>query len=677
MHILLHQLSEVKVRQIAAVMRACPSARLFTTLDVQDPALRSWVQYVPVEKSNVASLSRALQAHAIDVFIQHTPQSTPASFRGIVLCAKECTRNRLDELISEPVRPVSRRTSAHGTAPTTNSESKANALSAPVKPDQPSSVPPALPSNPKEAFRVLCMNAIEASREWAVPSALKKGLKKEVVFVEFRWLPHVEVLLRNAIRWLGDAWSYTVVCGQANHVRMRAMCTAIHPQIRIIVLDKQESSQNEYNDLLLTADFWTQFRGETLLLMQEDTYMFHGDIEPFLPYDYVGGAFAPDTVSPVNQGNGGFSLRSKAAMLRALKAVSPADFTTTSETVNNYRRRSQLTHYPEDVYFSQTLQTHQLGEVAPYDLARKFSSEQVYTRGSMGMHCMWFCCRDWKTLVAQSLQQTQPTASRRNPKAAMSVVQSLRRQPPHTTVTDAPSADGAGERGCGGVQRVFMIHSPAFADRDHLVTAMRTAIGQSMPDSAFQLIEDTDSRSCSLDPSAQLSWLRAREPRIEFADPSQFVFYKPGQIGCYLGHLLAVRRIATAANKQGFSLILEDDAVFARPGNWAKEVDCALRDTLGDFDVMYLGLLNRHDGTPVVPRSTVFVPNARDHLFGTHAILVRNDRAPALYRHLCSIRHEIDTQYRLLMNEGRIQVRYVHPSIVKQNRQLPSRIGWG
>lgn len=648
MHLLLHQLSEAKVRQVAVILRACPTARLFTTLDVQDPSLRAQVVHVALSSHSPQDLLRALQAHAIDVFVQHRPLRVPEGFQGRSMCIQECTRQVLDELVSEPIRPVS------GRRPT--------AVPATAAVPAPPSVQPKLPANPKEAFRALCMRALDDSRQWTVPSALKKGLKKEVVFVEFRWLPHVEVLLRNAIRWLGDAWSYTVVCGQANHVRMRAMCATIHPNIRIIVLDKQESSQNEYNDLLLTADFWTLFRGETLLLMQEDTFLFHGDIEPFLPYDYVGAPFAADTIAPVNQGNGGFSLRSKAAMLRALKAVSPADFTTTSETVNNYRRHSQLTHYPEDVYFSQTLQTHQLGEVAPYDLARKFSSESVYTCNCMGMHCMWFCCKEWKDCVEHVLRSTtRPEGTAwRSPG-----------QPPPRTTSAPPSA--ADRADC--IRQVFVIHGPTFADRDPLVKAVQKAIGQSMPAATFQLIEDTDSRSCSLDPSAQLSWLRAREPRIEFADPGQFVFYKPGQIGCYLGHLLAVRRIATAANKQGFSLILEDDAVFVHPETWTAEVARALRDTRGDFDVMYLGLLNRHDGTPIVPRSTVFVPNARDHLFGAHAILVRNDRAPALYRHLCSIRHEIDTQYRALMNEGRIQVRYVHPSIVKQNRQLPSRIG--
>jgi len=64
------------------------------------------------------------------------------------------------------------------------------------------------------------------------------------------------------------------------------MCDTIAPDIRIIHLDINNISISEYSNLLMTTVFWDRFYGEKLLLYHSDSYIFHGNIEPFLEYDY-------------------------------------------------------------------------------------------------------------------------------------------------------------------------------------------------------------------------------------------------------------------------------------------------------------------------------------------------------------------------------------------------------
>ena len=41
--------------------------------------------------------------------------------------------------------------------------------------------------------------------------------KKEAILIEFRELPHLEFLVLNAVRVLGNQWSHTIVCGNNNY----------------------------------------------------------------------------------------------------------------------------------------------------------------------------------------------------------------------------------------------------------------------------------------------------------------------------------------------------------------------------------------------------------------------------------------------------------------------------
>ena len=236
----------------------------------------------------------------------------------------------------------------------------------------------------KEIFRRECVRELVVFKNIELPPIVLNR-EKEVVFIEFRWFEHIELLLRNAILKFSD-WSHTVVCGRENGEIMKNCCNFISPNIRVIVLEIDNCTQSEYSKLLMTVDFWKLFYGETILIHQEDSYIFHNNINEFLKYDYIGAPWpAHQDDNDYGVGNGGFSLRTKSKMLEVIKKVSINDITLGTYT-KNYINHTKSNTIPEDVYFSQALINYKIGNVSRRQVANKFSQETQFSKHPLGGH---------------------------------------------------------------------------------------------------------------------------------------------------------------------------------------------------------------------------------------------------------------------------------------------------
>jgi hypothetical protein len=209
------------------------------------------------------------------------------------------------------------------------------------------------------------------------------GKPNEAVLVDFRKLVHLEFLLLNTIRQLqaddpGDTWNYSIVCGTENGDFVRSVVESIQHryQVEIRILWKENVSNIQwldYNLMFLSAEFWNQFEGEQLLMYQDDTIIFndHAKIQDFLgKYDYCGAPWNLQT----RGGNGGFSLRSKQAMLRVASLVTPTLFRQSPQN--------------EDMLCCQRLQqdsSHPWRFPSPL-MASFFSSELIYNYHCFAMH---------------------------------------------------------------------------------------------------------------------------------------------------------------------------------------------------------------------------------------------------------------------------------------------------
>lgn len=117
------------------------------------------------------------------------------------------------------------------------------------------------------------------------------------------------------------------------------------------ILPVNNLNQHQYNDLLLSTDFWNGINEENILIFQTDTMMFRDNIDDFLEYDFIGANFFnPNDVSLTHGGNnGGFSLRHKSAMLECLHKVSRYDVIL---YLKSHGKQNVNDNLMEDVYFT-------------------------------------------------------------------------------------------------------------------------------------------------------------------------------------------------------------------------------------------------------------------------------------------------------------------------------------
>jgi hypothetical protein len=221
----------------------------------------------------------------------------------------------------------------------------------------------------------------------------------EAVFIDFRILPNIEFIIRNTILKLGSDWSHTIVCGINNFNYISNIVERIDKNIRIIRLEYNNVTQDEYSKILTTESFWSQLHGEKILIYQEDSLIFHNNIRPFLPYDYIGAPFMKSCNDTPNcVGNGGLSLRNKYKMLEVIKKCKLENLVVNS-TTQKYMEENKFTNPPEDVYFSKNMQELHIGDVADWDTAYKFSSEQIFNENSFGGHKFWISNDKWQEFL--------------------------------------------------------------------------------------------------------------------------------------------------------------------------------------------------------------------------------------------------------------------------------------
>lgn len=250
-------------------------------------------------------------------------------------------------------------------------------------------------NNDRQKFRYVCFKYNQFMKHIPLPH-IKLGSIYEAVFIEFRILPNIEFIIRNAILKLGKSWSFTIICGNKNYHFIKHMSTYISTNINIIKLDYDNMTRNEYSDYLMTSPFWNLFKGDKILIYQEDSLVLKTNIMDFIQYDYIGAPFpkgSDDTPNCV--GNGGFSLRTKSKMLEVIQKC-PIKHFKMGKSTKNYMATVEMVNLPEDVYFSKNLQDYKMGNVADWDTAYQFSSESSFNPNSFGCHQLWICTTKWQ-----------------------------------------------------------------------------------------------------------------------------------------------------------------------------------------------------------------------------------------------------------------------------------------
>jgi GR25 family glycosyltransferase involved in LPS biosynthesis len=446
---------------------------------------------------------------------------------------------------------------------------------------------------------------------------------------------------------LGSSWSYTIVCGNKNYKLIESICNSITNNIKIINTNYDNLTQNQYNNFLYTKYFWDLFVGEKIFICQEDTCIFRNDIDKYMEFDYVGGAFCLDCVSPVNVGNGGFSLRSKTIMKEIIDKMPAKKFVTKCSFSNHYRRATKLDLIAEDNYFPQVMQDLNIGKLAPHDLCQLFSSEQIFTENSLGMHCLWFCNKEWEKYIIEYFD---------------SIFKKNNILDSNKTNSNKTNID------------VYILHCDDFTDREIKIKKAKEELEKQYNGYNINVFKGINTSKINLDYENQMKILQEYDPNLSFDNKEKYIFCKGGQLGCYLGHHLIIKHIAENINKNNYSIILEDDIMIKN--NFTdlviETIEYFESKEEESFDMIYIGYLNNNKGTKKT--NNIYNINKANWIFGTHGLLINNKRAAKLYKLNCNILNEMDVHYKLLYNNDLIQSYYLNDQVVVQDRTIFSYI---
>ena len=243
--------------------------------------------------------------------------------------------------------------------------------------------------NPKIEYRYFCYNLLNRVRKYELPE-IYLNLYYETILIEFRPLLHLEFIIKNTIRKIGNKWSHTVVCGNLNYDYIVNICKDIQ-NIRIIKLNYDNLTVKDCERLVKTEDFWNMFNGEKLLFYHEDSFVFKTNIDDFINWDYIGAAWPEEhCINSHNVGNGGFSIRTKSVLCNIIK-------------IRNIINDPNDDNLCEDVYFTKFMLEYNLGKLATKEDANKFSCEYFITDDAFGSHNFVGYNYRWRSLIFNNI----------------------------------------------------------------------------------------------------------------------------------------------------------------------------------------------------------------------------------------------------------------------------------
>lgn len=198
-----------------------------------------------------------------------------------------------------------------------------------------------------------------------------KDSKKTAIIIEPRKHRALSFVLRNILENLDDTWNVILYHGTHNKEFAEQILLGelfiYSSRLSLINLNVQNlNGAHEYTKILLNQDFILNLPTEIILIFQTDSMIntkYKDLLDIFIEYEYVGAPWKNKNV-----GNGGFSLRRRSKMLECLDV---------SKNTNNSN---------EDVFYSLTLPNLYK---PPFELAKLFSVETVYSKIFFGVHNAW------------------------------------------------------------------------------------------------------------------------------------------------------------------------------------------------------------------------------------------------------------------------------------------------
>ena len=189
--------------------------------------------------------------------------------------------------------------------------------------------------------------------------------RKVAVLVETRDCYFLPFVIKNFCHLLGEGWNFHLFVNE--RVRNFLLEELPHFQYHWTPLCAQRLDGAQYSSLLRQKDFWGQIKEETILIFQTDCLLLQPIPMWAETYDMIGAPCGENS----SIYNGGFSLRSKKAMMQVALC----------------REANELERRPEDVFYTQEMR--KCGErykLPDTKTAYQFATEDAYSTHPIGIH---------------------------------------------------------------------------------------------------------------------------------------------------------------------------------------------------------------------------------------------------------------------------------------------------
>jgi glycosyl transferase family 25 len=148
-----------------------------------------------------------------------------------------------------------------------------------------------------------------------------------------------------------------------------------------------------------------------------------------------------------------------------------------------------------------------------------------------------------------------------------------------------------------------------------------------------------------------------------------YKFETNNELGCYLSHLMLIKKAINSDKK--YTVIFEDDFnIVTKDLN--KEILDITKKVDDNFDIIYLGNMYESKSEKIV--DNIYKKHNIIRLLGTHALLINNKNALSIYKNILNINHAIDQVLEKLINENKLNVYVIYPSLVFQNAKFNSSL---
>lgn len=200
----------------------------------------------------------------------------------------------------------------------------------------------------------------------------------ECVIIEPRSHANLKAAIHNMSCMLPYA-SLTILHSKDNEafIKDHVFEGQVYENINMRCFTESNINKYEYNEMLCSPEFWSQFASHRVLFFQTDSGMRYNRILRFMQYDYIGAPWHWQIYGDTNIqiGNGGFSLRNPRIMQDISRSF-----------VRNSNYHDKTLGEPEDIFFARTLVHINDAQLPSYNEASMFSVEHNIHEDPMAFH---------------------------------------------------------------------------------------------------------------------------------------------------------------------------------------------------------------------------------------------------------------------------------------------------